>query len=106
MTQLDKEIINRFKKLLNERVKDFRMILFGSRARGDASHQSDMDIAIVVNEVIDDTVKDYISDCAWNAGFEHGIVVVPVVFSQQEWETEQELHSLLSMAINKEGVIV
>lgn len=80
------------------------MILFGSRARGDATEYSDMDVLIILNNAPDDNDLDFISGCAWEAGFEYGIVVVPVVFSKDEWENSPERYSLLAMAVEMEGV--
>ena len=37
-------------------------------------------------------------------GFEHGIVVVPIVFTKDEWEKGPERYSLLAQAVEKEGV--
>jgi hypothetical protein len=45
-----------------------------------------------------------VSDCAWEAGFEHGIVIVPVVYSREDWEEGPERLSLLSLAVQQEGV--
>jgi hypothetical protein len=42
--------------------------------------------------------------CAWEAGFEYGIIVVPVVFSKQEWEEGPERFSLLSQVVHAEGI--
>ena len=69
------------------------MILFGSRARGDADQYSDMDIAVILNEPVEEKDVDYVSDCAWEAGFEYSTVVVPVVFTREEWENSPERSS-------------
>ena len=38
------------------------------------------------------------------AGFEYGLVVVPVVFEKREWEDGPERYSLLSQAVHAEGI--
>ena len=102
---IEKEVLDRFKSLLLKKVKLHSLILFGSRARGDADPDSDMDVLVIVNG-IDREIEDYISNSAWEAGFEHGVVVVPVVFSRKEWEDSPEHVSLLAQAVRKEGVVV
>ena len=47
---------------------------------------SDMDVLVVTTNEFSENDADYISDCAWESGFERGIVVVPVIFSMEEWE--------------------
>jgi len=106
MTDPEKRILDKFKVLLSDRVSIYKMILFGSRARGDADQYSDMDIAVILNEPVEEKDIDYVSDCAWEAGFEYGIVVVPVVFTREEWEDSPERSSLLVQAAEMEGVAV
>ena len=106
MTDPEKRILDKFKVLLSDRVSIYKMILFGSRARGDADQYSDMDIAVILNEPVEEKDIDYVSDCAWEAGFEYGIVVVPVVFTREEWEDSPERSSLLVQAAEREGVAV
>lgn len=80
-----------------------RIVLFGSRARGDADPDSDMDVFVLVDDLTGE-LEDHISECAWEAGFEHGIVLVPVAYSLNEWEKGPERFSLLANAIKSEGV--
>ena len=104
MNATEKKVIDTFKTLLLKSLPLYRMILFGSRARGDATTYSDMDVLIVLDKTPDGKEIDYISDCAWEAGFEFGIVIVPVVFSKDEWENSPERYSLLAQAVVAEGV--
>ena len=106
MNALEKEVIERFKKLILERVGPHRLILFGSCARGDAHPQSDMDVAVILKGDASAAMRETVSDCAWEAGWERGIVVVPMVFSEDEWEHGPERESLLVRAIEAEGVPV
>ena len=105
MNATEKHILDTFKSLLLAKVKVHKLVLFGSRARGDADPLSDMDVLVVV-ETLDSATENAISDCAWEAGFEHGIVVVPVAFSRDEWEHGLERHSLLARAVEAEGIAV
>ena len=64
MLQVEKTILDRFKALLASRVNVYKLILFGSRARGDAAPDSDLDVFVVVEHATSD-IERYISDCAW-----------------------------------------
>jgi len=96
-------IINVFKALLNRKILEPQLIAFGSRARGDAEPDSDLDVLLIVNELTPE-IEDYISECAWEAGFKYGIILMPVVFTRNEWENGPERYSLLAEAIKTEGV--
>lgn len=105
MNETEKQVVGQFKKLLEKKLKEnqLNIVLFGSRARGDAAPDSDMDILVVLDDLVE-KAQDYISECAWEAGFEHGIVIVPVVYDKEEWENGPDRFSLLARAIEKEGV--
>jgi len=105
MNPIEKNIVDVFKTLLNRKLKVSELVLFGSRARGDADPDSDLDVLVIVDDLSPE-FEEYISDCAWEAGFEYGIVIVPVVFSRNEWENGPERYSLLAEAIKSEGVIL
>lgn len=103
MNPVEKKIVDAFALQIKKRLSVHRIELFGSRARGDADPDSDMDVLVIVDEISPD-LEDYISDCAWEAGFKHGIVIVPVVYTRDEWENGPERYSLLAEAIRAEGV--
>ena len=106
MTAAERTILERFKGLVSERVALYKLVLFGSRARGDADPDSDLDLLVVVGGAADQTTRDWISNCAWEAGFDSGIVIVPVVYGRAEWDRGPERHSLLVQAVERDGVPV
>ena len=104
MNKTEKIVLYRFKALLSKHIGLHRLILFGSRARGDADPDSDLDVLVVLDSQPTDSGRDLVSDCAWEAGFEYGLVVVPIVFARREWEEGPERYSLLSQAVQAEGI--
>jgi uncharacterized protein len=104
MDAKDLAILNKFKALLKERVKLHQVILFGSRARGEAEPDSDMDVLVVLDEPRTPEVGDVVFACAWESGFDAGVVVVPIIVSRDHWENGPERASLLAMAVREEGV--
>jgi len=89
MKPLERKVVNIFKSLVEKRTKVHRIVLFGSRARGDADPDSDMDVFVLVDDLTGE-LEDHISECAWEAGFEHGIVLVPVAYPY--WLRAQVAH--------------
>jgi len=106
MRQIEKEILEDFKRLLLRRVRLYKLILFGSRARGDADEDSDMDVLVIVEDDWDWGTREYVSKCAWEAGFGRGILVTSVLFSRNQWENSPERSSLFVQNVLAEGISV
>ncbi|MBI4824310.1 MAG: nucleotidyltransferase domain-containing protein [Nitrospirae bacterium] len=105
MRQKDLEIAKRLKERLSEAVYliDFRV--FGSRARGDEDEYSDMDVFIEVKS-LDRELKEKILDIVWEVGFEHFIVISPLIFTKDEIENSPLKVSPIVRNIVEEGVVV
>jgi len=104
MNSTEKVVLRRFRELVSRRAAIHQLVLFGSRARGDADADSDMDLLVVLEEAVDPASEEYVRKCAWEAGFEYGIVVVPVTVSREEWERGPLSSSLLALAVEREGI--
>ena len=76
---------------------------FGSRARGSAAPESDLDLCVVVRRA-SRALKESIHSIAWEIGFEHGIVLAPVILSEDDFERGPMSASTLVATIRREGV--
>ena len=68
--------------------RDVHAYLYGSRARGDASNNSDWDILIIAN----DDIKDGFEVLAFpfaEAGWRLGEQITPLLYSKSEWRAEK-----------------
>ena len=76
--------------------------VFGSRARGDAMEDSDMDVFIEV-ENLDKDLKERVQDAAWEVGFENFMVISPLIFTRDELENSPLRSSSIVKVIKEEG---
>ena len=106
MDEIEKKILLDFKRAIGERLPVTRIILFGSRARGDADIDSDMDVLVVIDTDDIAGARRVASECAWESSLGTGIVLSPVVSSAQNWEYGPERMSLLSKAVRSQGIPV
>jgi predicted nucleotidyltransferase len=96
-TSLDREYGRRLRDLL----------VFGSRARGDATDESDVDVAIVLDGEIDSPVQDMlkVAGLAYDAIVETGIHVQGWPVSEREW-ANPSLHEnpQLILSMRRDGL--
>lgn len=102
MSEKDLSIAMELKKRLSEQVQLVDIRVFGSRARGNAAEDSDMDIFIEV-ETLDKNLKDRIRDIAWEIGFENLMVISPLIFSREELMNSPMRSSPIVKSIQQEG---
>lgn len=103
MREKERKIVEKFKQLVSQRVVVHEVRVFGSRARGDASEDSDLDVLIVV-DLLDHEIDKYISECAWEAGFPEDIVLMPVAVTQDTLKNSPLRESVFIRAVYREGV--
>lgn len=106
MSGIELKVLAGFKELLSSRLEKYSLLLFGSRARGDNDQFSDLDIIVILDEYPFQSVDEFVGHCAWEAGYEHGLVLVPLVFTKKEWESSIMRCSMLYRAVAMDGVAV
>jgi predicted nucleotidyltransferase len=105
MRKKDLELIKKLKSLISQKVAVHEVRVFGSRARGDDTIESDLDVLIVVN-YLDHTIEKYISDCAWEVGFPEDIIIVPVAISMDTLKNNPLRESAFISNVYREGISI
>jgi predicted nucleotidyltransferase len=103
MQERELKIVEKFKQLISKRVKVHEVRVFGSRARGDASEDSDLDVLVVVDR-LDHEIDKFISECAWEAGFPEDIVLVPMSITIDNLKNSPLRESVFIRNVYREGV--
>ena len=107
MSREDREFLDAYKKALEERfpgvVED--IIVYGSKTRGDAGPDSDLDVLVLIGEG-DWRLKNALCDPATE--FSVGTNVVPSiqVYTTDEWEKRRISGSAYRRAVERDGVSV
>jgi uncharacterized protein len=82
---------------------DARVILFGSRARGDARQDSDWDILVVTQTPEPASAERQILDDLYDLELDTGAVIMPVVCSEREWNDPMRKGSPFVQQVRAEG---
>lgn len=80
-----------------------KIILYGSKARGDFLEESDMDLLFITDGNIPRAMKAQISDVIYNHELANDIVVSAIFTSESEFDKRV---SLFLMRVKKEGIIL
>ncbi|MEK6655811.1 MAG: nucleotidyltransferase domain-containing protein [Nitrospirota bacterium] len=107
LTQREKDIINEFKSKVAEAYPDevINIIVFGSKARGDASEESDIDI-LVVTASDDWQMADKIRDIGYYLELENNLVLSIQVVGQDHVKYLKKIRSQFIRNVEREGIIL
>ena len=105
MQEKDRKIVEKFKSLVSQKVTVYEVRVFGSRARGDATEESDLDVLVVV-DYLEHSIEKYISDCAWEAGFPEDVILIPIAISLDTLKNSPIRESVFIKNVYQEGVSV
>jgi len=103
MNPNDYQIFSHFASLVRQRFPDARVWAFGSRAKGTATEESDLDVCVVLN-TLNETVDHTVMDIAWQIGFDNDLVISTVTYSAEEFEKGPCSQSSLVHSILTHGV--
>jgi predicted nucleotidyltransferase len=98
----DRNIAAAFLAKLRTVLPAAQVVVFGSRARGDAHPDSDLDLLVVV-DCVDPSVRRAVNEAAWEVGFPD-VVVAPVVVTREAIEAGPLRHSTFIQTVLLEGV--
>ncbi len=99
---LEKQIFEQVKAKVLAIDKDAKVILFGSRARGDERKDSDWDFLILTSQELSFTLKNEFRNSIYEIELETGEVIGTLIHSFQEWKERQ--HTNIHKNIVDDGV--
>jgi uncharacterized protein len=101
--EADRRIAREFRRRLSGIAPIVDLRVFGSRARGDAAPDSDLDLFIEL-EHANPEMRQRISEIAWEVGFEMDRVISTVVTTRDDLEHGAMGANPLVLDVEREGV--
>ena len=95
--------INRIQEDFFDRI--LTVMLFGSKARGDADAESDIDLLVLV-DIETPEFRSKLWQMAFDVSLDYNVVLSPRVFGQARWNEMRHLRLPLYRAIMADGVVL
>lgn len=97
------DLRERLRNLLGERLQ--KMILFGSKARGDFDPDSDLDVAVIV-EGLDRALRRKVIDVVVELEVERLIPFTSLVLTREEFAALRSRERRIALDIESEGILL
>ncbi|MBR1466078.1 MAG: nucleotidyltransferase domain-containing protein [Bacteroidaceae bacterium] len=101
-----KEVITKIRDVALESIpKNAKVILFGSRARGDFSSNSDWDILLLLDndKLSQQELTDY-SYPFWELGWQINQMIHPIIYTKSEWVNKN--NPIFRNNVEKDGILI
>ncbi|MGH9425414.1 MAG: nucleotidyltransferase domain-containing protein [Terriglobia bacterium] len=82
-----------------------QIIIFGSKARGTATADSDLDLLVVIRQG-DWRLKDAVTQPGYSLSIDQDVVPSIMVYTMEEWEQRRNDEAPLWQMVNRDGVVV
>lgn len=102
----DRTAIERAAEILRRRYPVDRIILFGSKARGDDRPDSDIDLLVLTREPLGSLQRMKVIDVLFDLQLELGVMFSPVLIAAQEWDHGVAQALPLRAEVDRDGVLV
>jgi len=99
----DRKILDEFAKRVRALAPSASICAFGSRTRGSAHPESDLDLCVVVPDVSRD-FRDAVYAIAWEVGLDQSRVLAPIILSEDDFDRAPMSASTLVATIRREGI--
>ncbi len=102
----DRQLLAECKAAVREVTPGADLILYGSRARGDAQEDSDYDLLVLVDREVDMDLERAVVDRLVPLEVRTGKVLTVLIYSRSQWDSAQYRAMPFHQNVTREGVAI
>ena len=102
----DRELLNRCKEIVKEIDPSANIILYGSRARGDAEQDSDYDLLILTDGEACLNREDEFRRALFPLQFDFNAVLTVFLYTRQTWDSPLYRAMPFNQNVRREGILL
>ena len=82
----DRRAVERAAEILRTNFPVERIVLFGSKARGEDDDESDIDLLVLTRRPLGHAEQDGVTDALFDLQLELDVVISPLIVATEEWD--------------------
>ncbi|MEW6378640.1 MAG: nucleotidyltransferase domain-containing protein [bacterium] len=102
----ERALLEHCKTVINRLLPGATVILYGSRARGEAKSESDYDLLILVDGEVSSDLENMIGNALYEVELEWEVVIPAFIFDRKSWDHKQFRASPFHQNVDREGVVL
>ncbi|MBN2464093.1 nucleotidyltransferase domain-containing protein [candidate division WOR-3 bacterium] len=106
LTPSESAAVNRLKEVLTRDFGLVKLVLYGSKARGDSHRESDIDVLVVLQDEFDWRTKHAIYDVCFDINLAYDVLLQPIIYSLARYNDPLTRATPLYQNVMEEGVAV
>ncbi|WP_008312254.1 nucleotidyltransferase domain-containing protein [Leptolyngbya sp. PCC 6406] len=99
-------ILDQVKQIIHQIEPEAEIILYGSRARGDATPESDWDFLVLLDGPVDAKRTDHLRHALYELEWDIGEVLTSIIRNRMEWQTPRYQASAFYQFVQKDGIML
>ena len=102
----EKKALQELKENLSESLPEVEIILYGSKARDDSEAFSDIDVLVLLDREVTNSLEEEIFSIAYEIELEHDVVFGILVESKVFWNSDLAHAMPIHWDIDREGIMI
>lgn len=103
LTEKEKKAVIEAAQLLKSHLPVSRVVLFGSKATGQADTGSDIDLLFISSCPVSSKLRSKISEVIANINLQNDVALSSIVVSEKDWSEGLFHHTLIRSEIERQG---